>query len=402
MLSIPNYYFTNMPTYVTYHMIIKQTYAYNYELTIESNNNQSITIYSSCRVPLPVDSHHRICQACRERVAESRRRRRPEDQQEAGVTTRPRERPRTVESSNAESRPRGRPRAEPAACISQLSRLCPLALGRMDKECPHCHALHWIDERQETLSLSNPSWESYRKRGSVQLQLLPGPPQYLKDLLASTDTQGRYFKDNLRQYNAAFAFTSLGCSIVSAEDRANNNSNNSNNRVEGSELSYAQLYIFDPSYAAERRQARNSNFDPEIIRELSDMLAQCNLFARVYRYAHEVLSNHGSSNAVSYGNDQREDSAPYIIISPSMRVRLIEGSDRRTHNLPTMEEIVAATPVEYSDRGFRNVVRTLRDNNKSSSNNVFEQYFQRVSQTHDAYMCTNCVLISHHGTYERH
>ena len=62
-------------------------------------------------------------------------------------------------------------------------------------------------------------------RGSVQLQLLPDPPQYLKGLLASTDTQGRHFKDNLRQYNAAFAFTSLGCSIVSAEDRANNNNN---------------------------------------------------------------------------------------------------------------------------------------------------------------------------------
>ncbi|ORE12649.1 hypothetical protein BCV71DRAFT_83471 [Rhizopus microsporus] len=45
-----------------------------------------------------------------------------------------------------------------------------------------------------------------------------------------------------------------------------------------------------------------------------------------------------------------------------MRVRLIERSDRRTHNLPTMGETVAATPVEYSDRGFGNVVRTLRSN----------------------------------------
>ena len=60
---------------------------------------------------------------------------------------------------------------------------------------------------------------------SPAAQLLPDPPQYLKYLLASTDTQGRYFKDNLRQYNAAFAFTSLGCNIVSAEDRANNNNN---------------------------------------------------------------------------------------------------------------------------------------------------------------------------------
>ncbi|PHZ17099.1 uncharacterized protein RHIMIDRAFT_196244, partial [Rhizopus microsporus ATCC 52813] len=146
--------------------------------------------------------------------------------------------------------------------------------------------------------MRNPSWESCCKQGSAQLQLLPDPPEYLKNLLERTDTQGRHFKDNLRQYNAAFAFTSLGCDIVSPEDRANNNNNNNsssssnnnnNNRgglnafqihgalchhqgpltpVEGNEPSYVQLYIFDPSYAAERRQARNSNLDPEIVREL--------------------------------------------------------------------------------------------------------------------------------------
>ena len=68
---------------------------------------------------------------------------------------------------------------------------------------------------------------------SPAAQLLPDPPQYLKYLLASTDTQGRYFKDNLRQYNAAFAFTFLGCNIVSAEDRANSNSNSNNNKNRG-------------------------------------------------------------------------------------------------------------------------------------------------------------------------
>ncbi|CAO3676925.1 hypothetical protein G6F70_008468 [Rhizopus microsporus] len=351
--------------------------------------------------------------------------RRAEDQQEeADVTTTLRGRPRrTVESVDAESRPRGRPRAEPAAYISQLSRLRSLDLGRVDKECSHYHALHWIDERQKT-SLRSPSWESCCKRGSIQMQLLPDSLQYLKDLLASTDTQGRYFKDNLCQYNAAFAFTSLGCNIVSAEDRANSNtSNNNNNRgglnafqihgalyhrqdplipVEGSEASYSQLYIFDPSYAAERRQARNSNFDPEIIRELSVMLAQCNPFARVYRHAHEILSNHESSNAVSYSNDQREDSAPYIIISPSMRMRLIEGSDRQTHNFLTMEEAAAVISIEYSDRGFRDIVLTLRSNSNLRQNTGFEKHFQRISHTHAAYVCTNCVMIFHHGAYGRH
>ena len=128
----------------------------------------------------------------------------------------------------------------------------------MDKECSHCHALHWIDERQEISSLRSPSWESCCKRGSVQLQLLPDPPEYLKNLLASTDTQGRRFKDNLRQYNAAFAFTSLSCDIVSAGDRANNNRGGLNifqihgalcyrhgplTAVKGSEPSYASSIL---------------------------------------------------------------------------------------------------------------------------------------------------------------
>ncbi|CEG83451.1 hypothetical protein RMATCC62417_17368 [Rhizopus microsporus] len=67
---------------------------------------------------------------------------------------------------------------------------------------------------------------AYISQGSAQLQLLPDPLEYLKGLLERTDTQSRHFKDNLRQYNAAFAFTSLGCDIVSLEDRANNNNNN--------------------------------------------------------------------------------------------------------------------------------------------------------------------------------
>ncbi|ORE07659.1 hypothetical protein BCV72DRAFT_335002 [Rhizopus microsporus var. microsporus] len=58
--------------------------------------------------------------------------------------------------------------------------------------------------------------------GLVQLPLLAQPPGYLKDLLARTYAIGRQFKDNLRQYNAAFAFTSLGCNTASAEERTSN------------------------------------------------------------------------------------------------------------------------------------------------------------------------------------
>ncbi|ORE12491.1 hypothetical protein BCV71DRAFT_154063, partial [Rhizopus microsporus] len=67
---------------------------------------------SSCHAPLPADSRYRTCQ-----------------------------------QEGRQVRRRGRPRVEPsqtipAAYISQLYRLRPLNLGRMDKECLHCHALH--------------------------------------------------------------------------------------------------------------------------------------------------------------------------------------------------------------------------------------------------------------------
>ncbi|ORE15213.1 hypothetical protein BCV71DRAFT_154103, partial [Rhizopus microsporus] len=210
---------------------------------------------SSCHAPLPVDSAYRTCQTCREQVAATRRRR---EDLELNLL---------------------RPFLLP------ISRLRPLNLGRMDKECLHCHALYWIDERQEISSMRNPTWESCCKQGSVYLQLSPDPPEYLKNLLASTDVQGRHFKDNLRQYSAAFAFTSLRCDIVSAEERnaSSSNNNNNNNRKgglnafqihdvlcyrQGSLFSaevnaslYAQLYIYDPSYVAQRRSERNENLD---------------------------------------------------------------------------------------------------------------------------------------------
>jgi hypothetical protein len=161
------------------------------------------------------------------------------------------------------------------------------------------------------------------------LQLLPDPPQYLKDLLARTDAIGRHFKDNLRQYNAAFAFMTLGCDIVSAEERNANSNRGGLNAfqihgtlchrqglllpVEGNAPSYAQLYIYDPSYAAQRLSERNENLDNEIIENLSTVLSQCNSFAHIYRHAYEILNNHESFSINSEdrsNNDRSTESEP--------------------------------------------------------------------------------------------
>ncbi|CEI89141.1 hypothetical protein G6F70_002797 [Rhizopus microsporus] len=105
------------------------------------------------------------------------------------------------------------------------------------------------------------------------------------------------------------------------------------------------------------------------------MLSQCNSFASVYRHAHEILSNYESDS----NNDQTETNVPYIVISPSMRMRLIEGDDRRIQNLPTIEEVAVVILIEYSDRSFRDIVLTLRGNNSLRQNIGFEQHFQCIS-----------------------
>ncbi|KAG1178316.1 hypothetical protein G6F70_000161 [Rhizopus microsporus] len=138
--------------------------------------------------------------------------------------------------------------------------------------------------------------------------------------------------------------------------------------------------------------------DPEIIRELSAMLSQCDPFASVYRHAHEILGSHENDS----NNDQTETNAPYIAINPFIKIYLIKVDDKRTHNLPTMEEVAVAIPIEYIDRNFRDIVLTLRSSSRNDNlrqGHNFEQYFQHISQTHAAYVCTKYVLIFHYGTY---
>ena len=72
------------------------------------------------------------------------------------------------------------------------------------------------------------------------------------------------------------------------------------------------------------------------------MLSHCNPFSRIYLHAHEILSRNEDrstdgdlSNNINDHNES--NNSPYIVISPSMRMRLIEGSDRRTQNLLTTE-----------------------------------------------------------------
>ncbi|KZP09647.1 hypothetical protein FIBSPDRAFT_900326 [Athelia psychrophila] len=85
-------------------------------------------------------------------------------------------------------------------------------LGRMDVPCRHCGALHWIGKRVGKSSVTSPDFGLCCDHGQVVLDALEDPPHTLWQLFLGATPQSCEFLDNIRQYNTAFAFTSLGVS----------------------------------------------------------------------------------------------------------------------------------------------------------------------------------------------
>jgi hypothetical protein len=76
----------------------------------------------------------------------------------------------------------------------------------MNIECENCGARHWITE---AIAGSNQCFESCCKQGDAMLEYLRMPPPFLRALLGGDDPQARSFRQNIRAYNSALAFTSV-------------------------------------------------------------------------------------------------------------------------------------------------------------------------------------------------
>jgi hypothetical protein len=87
------------------------------------------------------------------------------------------------------------------------------SLGPMGIVCSQCDALHWKFEKLSASSVRNPKFGTCCLQGQIQLPPLRAPPRYLNDMLCGVALQSKTFRQNIRQYNAAFAFTSLGVKI---------------------------------------------------------------------------------------------------------------------------------------------------------------------------------------------
>lgn len=105
------------------------------------------------------------------------------------------------------------------------------SLGLMNAECSSCHARLFIQERTSRSSLRNPTFNLCCQEGTVELpQLNPTPPE-ISQLLHGTDAAAIHFRTNIRAYNNALSFTSLGVNID--ETVANSRGGAYNFRIHG-------------------------------------------------------------------------------------------------------------------------------------------------------------------------
>ena len=148
-------------------------------------------------------------------------------------------------------------------------------LGPRDIQCPECGALHWKGEMLGSSTTRNARFGSCCNEGDKILTRITDPPEPLYRLLTSAEAEAVQFRENIRRYNAAFAFTSLGANL---DDRLTGNGfrpfqihGEIYHQIgildpePGNRPVYAQHYLYDGDEATEHRFARNPNLNRNIV-----------------------------------------------------------------------------------------------------------------------------------------
>lgn len=257
-------------------------------------------------------------------------------------------------------------------------------LGCMDISCGHCGALHWMDEKLADSPRSAPVFGTCCNSGQVRLPALRDPPIVIRNLLTEDDAHAKEFRDHIRQYNAALAFTSLGVKIDDSINRGGGRTPyifRINGELchmmgaftprENEMPAYAQLYLHDPQMAINQRMRRNNNLRRDTMLQLQDTLRTHHHYAELYRHAHEILAGRNNTDDVA------------------VRLRVTEDHDRRRYNLPVADEVAVIIPGDGTQSwDSRDIVLRRRDDGGSR---------QRIKDGHPSYACLHYVVLFPYG-----
>ncbi|PIA51519.1 hypothetical protein AQUCO_01100400v1 [Aquilegia coerulea] len=251
-------------------------------------------------------------------------------------------------------------------------------LGKMDVICPSCSAYHWLDERLTKSTKNKSFFGMCCLQAKIKLPLLTPLPSAIKLLYEGKNSLARSFRKDIRSYNAANVFSSLGVSmdkrILKGRGPTSFTIHGQLSHQIGSLLSesdkspsYSQLYIYDPHIALDCRQKRNLHLNPAILKIIQETLLESNELCKIYKGAYDVLKSANSNGG---------ESIP-------IRLAYTPTTDPRRYNLPTSEDIAVIIPGDGTEpTSKRDIILHLKNNN-----------LERISEYHPLYLPSHYVLL---------
>ena len=305
-----------------------------------------------------------------------------------------------------------------------------LCLGYVDEgdpthKCEHCGAIMWYGERiEKKRQTKKPKFSLCCGQGQVQLPLLKQSPEILRKLLNDDDEISKYYRENIRQINMVFSFTSLGGKI----DRSAPAGHGPNMVVlqgenyhlmgslkppTGGDPKFGQLYIvdteneiqnrasiigyvkfkllssyqtysmrlqnlcnniysdiaFNRKYKAKREKAKKERLRQQVIERIVKMLDEVNPYVHQFRSARERF------------NTNPEETLHMRIVSNREK-------DGRTYDTPTASEVAALIPGDFSlDMDKRDIVLEEKQTG----------WLKRISEIHPSNLALQYPLIFTYG-----
>ncbi|KAJ0760860.1 putative DNA helicase [Helianthus annuus] len=247
--------------------------------------------------------------------------------------------------------------------------------GNCEYVCEYCGALFWFAERLlSTPRNQMPKYNVCCQGGAIRLPFPLEPPAAIKELF--TDAR---FMENIRAYNNMFSMTSFGADI---DDTVNDGRGPYVFKVSG-QLShwlgslcppdnekprFLQMYIYDTENEVSNRLrffSATSQLSSDIVATISQTLASCNGYVRLFKSAIDLCTG---SNAYNFA------------------VRLYNGGNKRKYEPPAPGTLGGI----------------IRDNNLNATTYDIvihnkDGIAQRVSKLHSSYMPLQYPLLFPYG-----
>ncbi|KAK5805645.1 hypothetical protein F5H01DRAFT_268272, partial [Linnemannia elongata] len=216
-------------------------------------------------------------------------------------------------------------------------------------------------------------------QGRVHAPQISANPTLL-EFISDQSAAGNAFRNNIRKYNSALSFTSMG--VTTDLDLANAREGVYTYRIqgavvhevgplrarEGEKPTFAQIYFHDPNEQVARRQ----EIFPDVLeeghlRDIQAALETSNRFCQAYKNIREREAEHGPIEDVK------------IVLKAT---RETDGRRQRQYDLPSANEVAVLLPGDDTAIERRDIVMQGRDGR-----------LERIDEAHAVYDPLQYVLL---------